>query len=209
MAITGGQGACDGAILLDKDGTLVDDEPFNVEPSRIRLAPGAEQALCEFASLRWPVAVVSNQPGVAFGYFDEASLHAVRVHLARVMAHFGVDFAGFFYCPHHPQGRDAAYRMVCACRKPAPGLLQAAASHIGVPLSSCWMIGDILDDIEAGNVAGCHTILVDCGNETVWQHSARRTPDHTVASVDAAARIVAAHASDATDAAVANAGRPS
>ncbi|MBN4665222.1 HAD-IIIA family hydrolase [Pandoraea nosoerga] len=202
MAVIAGEHTPEGAILIDKDGTLIDDDPFNVEPARIRLAPGAEQALCEFASLRWPVAIVSNQPGVAFGYFAESELNGVREHLARVMADYGVDFAGFFYCPHHPQGRDAAYRTVCACRKPAPGLLQAAARHIGVPLSRCWMIGDILDDVEAGNVAGCQTILVDCGNETQWRTGAHRTPDHTVSAIDQAARLVVSHARETANIAV-------
>ncbi|AJP57601.1 hypothetical protein UC34_12545 [Pandoraea vervacti] len=197
MAVIGGAPAMNGAILIDKDGTLIDDEPFNVDADRIRLAPGAAQALRDFASLRWPVAVVSNQPGVAFGYFAESSLRDVRDYLSRAMTYYGVDFAGFFYCPHHPEGREAAYRTACTCRKPAPGLLQAAARHIGVPLSSCWMIGDILDDVEAGNVAGCQTILVDCGNETMWRCGAHRTPDHTVGSVDAAARLVLTHVRDA------------
>jgi histidinol-phosphate phosphatase family protein len=206
MAVISGDTSPEGAILIDKDGTLIDDDPFNVDPSRIRLAPGAEQALRDFASLRWPVAIVSNQPGVAFGYFAESALNDVREHLSRVMANYGVDFAGFFYCPHHPQGRDAAYRTVCACRKPAPGLLRAAARHIGVPLSRCWMIGDILDDIEAGNTAGCETVLVDCGNETEWRPGAHRTPDHTVAAVDQASRLVVSRVRDASAVAL---GRPS
>ena len=97
------------------------------------------------------VIVVSNQPGAALGLFPEEALKSVHAHLVDVLP--ALD--GFYYCPHRP---DAG----CACRKPEPGLLERAAREQDIDLSASWMIGDILDDIEAGRRAGCRTILARC-----------------------------------------------
>lgn len=184
--------ALPGAVLLDKDGTLLDDEPYNVDPDRMRLAPGAAAALRELGGLGVPLVVVTNQPGVSHGYFAEADLTPVRERLAGIFAEHGATLAGFFYCPHHPRGAVPAYTRACLCRKPMPGLLMQAASALHFALGRSWMIGDILNDVEAGRRAGCGTVLVDCGNETEWQLSPARQAHYVVPTLDAAARIVAA-----------------
>src|SRR6185295_18935494 len=100
------------------------------------------------------------------GYFSETALEDVRLALERMFAACGATLAGFHYCPHAP-ATDGP-RAACACRKPAPGLLLAAAALHGVDPARSWMVGDILDDVEAGARAGCRTVLIDNGNETEW-----------------------------------------
>lgn len=178
------------AVLLDKDGTLLEDVPYNVEPRLMRLAPGAGEALQCLARLGMPLVVVSNQPGVALGRFQEARLRAVGRRLEELFDRHGARLTDFLYCPHHPQGTVARYACACLCRKPRPGLLRIAAARHGLSLARSWMIGDILDDIEAGRRAGCRTILVDRGGETEWVLGGRRDPDHLVERLDAAAEIV-------------------
>ncbi len=178
------------AILLDKDGTLVDHVPYNVDPERITLAPGAREALEAFADAGYVVAVVSNQPGVAHGRFTEAALEPVARRLEELCAAAGAPLAGFFYCPHHPDASVPRYRLQCSCRKPASGLLLTAARKLELDLPRSWMIGDTLDDIEAGRRAGCRAVLVDNGGETEWRPGSQRTPDAIVADLAAAARAV-------------------
>lgn len=179
-----------GAVLLDKDGTVLENLPYNVDPARMRLAPGAGAALQRLARSGRPLVVISNQPGVALGYFPQSALGPVRQRLTELFAQHGATLAGFFYCPHHPAGTVAHYAGACSCRKPASGLLRRAAQELNLSLSQSWMVGDILDDIEAGHNAGCRTVLVDCGNETEWLRTPSRTPDYIVSDLDAAARII-------------------
>jgi D,D-heptose 1,7-bisphosphate phosphatase len=179
------------AIFLDKDGTLVDDIPYNVDPQRIALSEGAGDALRIFSSLGYQLFVVSNQSGIARGYFSEADLQPVERKLAELFNDERVELSGFYYCPHHPEGVVKTYAIECDCRKPAPGMLMQAAWEHHIELPASWMIGDILHDVEAGKRAGCRTILIDNGNETEWHTSIQRAPDFVVDNLLEAARIVA------------------
>ena len=178
------------AIFLDKDGTLIRDVPYNVDPGKIRMEPGACEALRLLHARGYLLIVVSNQSGIAHGYFPEKALVTVRKKLVDIFARTGVPLAGFYYCPHHPDGVVPGYRTKCFCRKPHPGMLLRAARELGVDLRLSWMVGDILDDIEAGNLAGCRTVLVDNGNETKWEFSQTRKPDHYAPNVAQAARMI-------------------
>ena len=166
------------AVFLDKDGTLVENVPYNVDPARIRLAPDAEHAVRRIAAAGYRVIVVSNQPGIALGLFAESELERVQRHLAAL-----VPMSAFYYCPHAPQAG-------CACRKPQGGMLLQAARDHGVELARSWMVGDILDDVEAGRRAGCRTVLVDNGNETEWQLNAQREPHAKVKGLLEAADLI-------------------
>ncbi|GAA4323647.1 HAD-IIIA family hydrolase [Pigmentiphaga soli] len=179
------------AVFLDKDGTLLDDVPHNVDPARMRFAPGVPQGLALLAATGWPLIVITNQPGVALGLFEEADLARVRRRLARMFARAGARLAGFYHCPHLPDALRPGYALRCFCRKPEPGLLRRAACEQGLALERSWFIGDILNDVEAGRRAGCSTILVDNGNETEWVPGPLRTPHHTVQDFAQAAHIVA------------------
>jgi histidinol-phosphate phosphatase family protein len=182
------------AVFLDKDGTLVEDVPYNVDPEQIRLAPGAAEGLAALHEAGYALVVVSNQSGVARGRFAEAALPGVERSLRRLLAAFGVPLAGFYYCPHHPEGTVSAYAVRCVCRKPAPGMLHRAASELGIDLARSWMVGDILDDVEAGRAAGCRTILIDNGNETEWRTGPGRRPTRVAADLAEAARLILATA---------------
>ncbi len=165
------------AVFLDKDGTLIEDVPYNVDPARVRLAPGAVEALRLLRGTDFRLIVVSNQSGVAHGLFPEAALAGVEARLRELLAAGGVALDGFYYCPHHPDGSVAAYATVCDCRKPLPGMLRRAAREHGIDLARSWLVGDILNDVEAGRRAGCRTVLLDNGHETEWVMSELRRPD--------------------------------
>ncbi|PPS42299.1 HAD family hydrolase [Chroococcidiopsis sp. TS-821] len=180
------------AVFLDKDGTLIEDVPYNVDPLKIRLCAGAVEGVQRLAAAGYELFIVTNQSGVARGYFSESALVAVEKHLRRVLGDFGVAISGFYYCPHHPQGIVEEFAIDCDCRKPRPGLLKKAAQENHIDLLQSWFVGDILNDVEAGNIAGCRTILIDNGNETEWQLSRQRLPHHIVKDLTAAAKVITA-----------------
>lgn len=178
------------AVFLDKDGTLIENEPYNVDPARVRLTAGAGEALQALHGAGYGLVVVSNQSGVARGYFQEEELLPVRDCIAERLERAGARLAGFYYCPHLPAAPIARHARRCSCRKPAPGLLFRAATELGVDLARSWLVGDILDDVEAGRRAGCRTILLDNGGETEWRRAPLRTPDAIVPDLPAAARLI-------------------
>jgi histidinol-phosphate phosphatase family protein len=183
------------AVFLDKDGTLVEDVPFNVDPDRMRLTPGVGEGLALLHEAGYQLIVVSNQSGVARGLFTERALAMVERRLRELVAEEGgVPLAGFYYCPHHPHGVVAEYAVDCRCRKPRPGLITRAAREHRIDLGGSWMVGDILDDVEAGRRAGCWTLLVDNGHETEWDLSCRRRPHRAAPDLAGAAHVIAAAA---------------
>ena len=178
------------AVFLDKDGTLVKNIPFNVDPAKIRLRGDATEALRLLHAAGYRLFIVSNQPGVALGLFSATAMTGVRHRLESLFREAGVPLAGFYYCPHHPAGRVPGYAVSCSCRKPLPGLITRAAAEHGIDLERSWMIGDILDDVEAGRRAGCRTVHLDVGNETEWIRSPARVPDYTRSTLGAATQAI-------------------
>ncbi|KQV48978.1 HAD-IIIA family hydrolase [Massilia sp. Root335] len=181
------------AVFLDKDGTLVDDLPHNVEPAHIVLCRGAGPALRLMARLGYRLFVVTNQPGIAFGRLAAAAMDGVRARLRELLLDEELALDGFYYCPHHPEGTVAPWAAECHCRKPLPGLLLKAAHEHGIDLRASWMVGDILHDVEAGNRAGCRTILIDNGNEMEWRLGPRRVPTRMAPDLYTAAVLIASH----------------
>lgn len=179
------------AVFLDKDGTLVENVPYNVDPERITLTRGAGTGISQLAKAGYLPVVVSNQSGVARGFFQEKDLRGVEDRLRDLLIQQGgVDLAGFYYCPHHPGGSVQEYALACDCRKPSPGMIYRAARELDIDLSQSWLIGDILDDIEAGRRAGLQTILINNGNETEWRLSPYREPHFIVSDLEQAARTI-------------------
>lgn len=192
MALMSGTPSAPGrpAVFLDKDGTLVEDVPYNVDPARLRFTPRAVEALRLLAAHGYALVVVTNQPGIALGRFDRAALFRLQAALTARLADAGVHLAGFHACPHAPEPPGGAPG--CDCRKPAPGLLRRAAEAHRLDLPRSWMVGDILNDIEAGRRAGCRTVLLDVGHETEWQMSPLRTPHRCVRDLMEAAQAIVA-----------------
>jgi D-glycero-D-manno-heptose 1,7-bisphosphate phosphatase len=179
------------AVFLDKDGTIIEDVPYCVDPGQMRLLPGALAGLNRLAAAGYRLIVVSNQPGVALGHFPASALAPVERRLREILGEAGIELAGFYFCPHHPEGIVAEYGGSCQCRKPAPGLILKAARDLDIELARSWMAGDILNDVEAGHLAGCRTVLIDNGNETEWKLSRSRSPDALAADLaEAAQRII-------------------
>jgi histidinol-phosphate phosphatase family protein len=137
------------AVLLDRDGTLVVDVPYNGDPDKVEPMPGAREALDRLRAAGIPLAVVSNQSGVARGLLDLDDVAAVNRRVEELLGPFDTSIV----CPHDPADR-------CACRKPRPGMLLEAAWRLGVDPTRCAMIGDIASDVRAGLAAGARPVLV-------------------------------------------------
>ncbi|WP_315788825.1 HAD family hydrolase [Fischerella sp. JS2] len=178
------------AVFLDKDGTLIEDVPYNVKPDLIKLTQGAIAGLQLIQAHAYKLIVISNQSGVARGYFPELELLVVKEHLCKLLSQQDITLDDFYYCPHHPDGVVAEYAITCECRKPEPGLILRAAYEHNIDLQKSWFIGDILNDVEAGQRAGCKTILIDNGNETQWQLSPMRIPHYVVSDLATAAQTI-------------------
>ncbi|ETF03641.1 HAD family hydrolase [Advenella kashmirensis W13003] len=178
------------AIFLDKDGTLLKDIPYNVDPNKMEFAPGAKEGLARIAQLALPIFVITNQPGIALEKFCLDDIEDMETKLRQMFLEAGAELAGLYFCPHHPDGSLLQYTCECMCRKPEPGLLLEAAKQHDIALSESWFIGDILNDIEAGRRAGCRTILIDNGNETEWVLNALRTPHYRARDMEIASRIL-------------------
>jgi D,D-heptose 1,7-bisphosphate phosphatase len=179
------------AVFLDKDGALVDHIGDGKEPSRITLRSGAGAALRLLSQLDYRFFVVSSESRIAHGYVDEKAMEPLAHRLGDLLFRERQNLDGFYYCPHHPAGSVARYKVSCFCRKPQPGLLLKAAMEHEIDLPASWMIGASLHDIEAGNRAGCRTLLIDNGNETEWRLGPRRIPTRIVPDLYAAALMVA------------------
>ncbi|CAN5751417.1 HAD family hydrolase [soil metagenome] len=184
------------AVFLDKDGTIIEDVPYSVDPHRMRLTVGAAEGLRQLHQAGYRLVVVSNQSGVARGFFAESALVAVRDRLGAMLADLGAPLDGFYCCPHHPSGVVPGYAIACDCRKPQPGLVQAACRDLGIDLARSWLIGDKLDDVEAGRRAGCRTVLIgsedpaSARNEPDNPPPPWRRPDHRASNLNEAARLI-------------------
>jgi len=163
------------AVFLDRDGTIIEDVGYLRDLSQIDVLPWAPDAIRRLNDAGFAVVVITNQSGVARGYFDEAHVQATHRALDAALAPHGARIAAYYYCPHYPLAADARYGIDCDCRKPAAGLLRRAAADLGIDLTRSWMVGDWWRDVQAGSGAGTRTILIRTG----------RSETHRPAPVDA------------------------
>ena len=179
------------AVFVDKDGTLVYADVHGADPDRVELLPRVGEGLRLLQDAGYLLVIVSNEPGVAMGRLPAGALTRVEAHIDELLAPYGVIITSYGWCTHHPPGTRVLGAVACACRKPRPGLLLEAAATQGIALDQSWMIGDVLDDVEAGIRAGCRAVLVDRGAETRWRAGRLRTPSAIVYDfADAAAFII-------------------
>ena len=152
------------AVFLDRDGVIIEDVHYLENTEQVRLTPGAGRAVARLNAAGLPVVVVTNQSGVARGYFPAERVGAVHRRLDQLLAEQGARVDRYYFCPHHPDGTVAAFRVACDCRKPRPGMVHQAARDLGIDLNSSYLIGDKVSDLEAGAAAGCRTLLVRTGH---------------------------------------------
>jgi D-glycero-D-manno-heptose 1,7-bisphosphate phosphatase len=186
-----------GAVFVDRDGVINElvpgpgggppESPLRVED--VRLIPGAAAALRRLAGGAWPLVGVSNQPSAAKGLISLDALHAIQSRVLELLAADGAHFDAFRLCLHHPEGVVPELTGACGCRKPAPGMLREAAGELGVDLGASWMVGDTDGDVQAGQAAGCRTILVE-HRDSGHKRTAQLGPDAIVTDLTAAADII-------------------
>lgn len=175
------------AVFLDRDGTVSEEAGYVNHPKRLRLLPRSAEAIRRLNEAGLRTVVVTNQSGVARGYFSEEVLHAVNAELLAQLKAAGAFLDGLYVCPHHPTEGEPPYRASCDCRKPEPGLLFRAARELGLDLAGSYMVGDKISDVATGKRAGVTSILVLTGYGLgEWEY--RRplwpcTPDHVGADL--------------------------
>lgn len=150
------------AVFLDRDGTINVEKDYLYQAAEFEFIPGAIEAIKLLNQSGVLVIVVTNQSGVARGYYTEDDVINLHRHIASELERSGAHVDAWLYCPHHPTGRGS-YALPCSCRKPLPGMLFEAAQRYSIDLEHSVMIGDKRADIEAGKSAGCSVILVRTG----------------------------------------------
>ena len=151
------------AVFLDRDGTIIREAEYLADPDGAELLAGAAEGIRALKDAGFVILVLSNQSGVARGYFTETDVRAVNERVAELLAEAGAGVDGMYFCPHHPRGAVAAFTRDCACRKPARGMLDAAAADHGLDLAGSWVVGDKASDVLLGRRHGLGSILVRTG----------------------------------------------
>ena len=159
------------AVFIDRDGTISEEVGYINHPSRFRVFPYSAAAIKRLNDAGWLAILVTNQAGVARGYFAEDMVHTVHNQLELDLKKDGARLDAIYYCAHHPSVGEPPYRFDCDCRKPKPGLIVRAATELNVDLGRSWMIGDRYSDIELARNAGVSSAFVLSGyGRGEWEH---------------------------------------
>jgi D-glycero-D-manno-heptose 1,7-bisphosphate phosphatase len=170
------------AVFLDRDGTIVEDPGFLHEPGKVKLFPGAAEAIRRLNEHGFLVITVSNQSGIARGRYTVADYSAVQRRLGELLAAHGARLDGAYFCPHHPQITGP-----CDCRKPGPKLFLEARQALDIDFARSWWVGDRLSDVQPALALGGHGILVATGEGNLHQGQARALGVMVVADLARAA----------------------
>lgn len=171
-------------IFLDRDGTINVERHYLDDPDQLELLPGAAEGLRAMQLMGFGLVVVTNQSGLARGYFDEARLEQIHARLRAMLAQQGVQLNAFYHCPHHPDEG-------CDCRKPRTGMLHRAAEELGCEPALSYVIGDKACDVELGNRAGATTMLVRTGYGARYARPpGAPAPDYFVDDLNHAAQLI-------------------
>jgi D-glycero-D-manno-heptose 1,7-bisphosphate phosphatase len=168
------------AVFLDRDGVIIEDTGYIGDIARVKFLPGVGQAIKQLNSKNFKVIIISNQAGVARGYFSEEDVRAVNTHIQEKLAEKQAAIDGIYYCPHHIEGVIEKYTVDCDCRKPKTGMIENAVRDFHIDLEKSFIIGDNASDVEAGRRAGCRTVLITAtgkGADAAADHSANDLPD--------------------------------
>lgn len=151
------------AVYLDRDGTVIEERHYLASPDGVVVIPGAGKAIAALNRAHVAVVLVTNQSGVARGYFDEATVHAIHGRICAELAEDGGAFDGIFICPHHEEGVLEHLRRPCDCRKPLPGMILQAQEQLGLNALPSFVVGDKEVDLDLGRAVHCPSILVRTG----------------------------------------------
>jgi len=181
------------AVFVDRDGTLIEEKNYLSNPADVELVPGAAEAVRGLRAAGFRVVVISNQAGVARGFFGEDAVRAVHARIDALLGREGAAIDGYYFCPHHPD-----FSGECRCRKPKPGMLEDAARDLDLDLSRSYMVGDRLTDVEAGGRLGLPGLLVLTGYGASERdpQSPEAHPAAVVADLGAAAEWILGHAAE-------------
>src|SRR5512143_1289348 len=180
------------AVFLDRDGTVNEEVGYLRDIDKLVLIPGVAGAIHRLSDAGFKIVLVTNQSGVARGYFPEALVHEAHARLDEILKQEGARIDAVYYCPHHPTAGNSQYTVDCDCRKHRTGLLDRAARDLDIDISCSYMVGDKWSDVELGQRAGAISVLVQSG----FSHDdpGNKIPAH-VKDPD----VVAATLSDAAD----------
>jgi D-glycero-D-manno-heptose 1,7-bisphosphate phosphatase len=178
------------AIFLDRDGTINRDAGYVHCAQHLRLIDNAVAGLSRMSAMGFSLIIVTNQSGVARGYFTEADVQAFHRALESRLQADGIEIAAIYYCPFHPTAGLDAYRQDSPLRKPQSGMLLRAAAEHGIDLAASYMIGDRKSDVLAGAAAGCRTILMRTGPAGEFEAGLAARPDFVAHDLRAAALTI-------------------
>ena len=188
------------AVFIDRDGTISEEVGYVNHVSRYRVFPFAAEAVRELHAAGWLAVLVTNQAGVARGYFAEEMIGRVHGVLAAELERGGARLDAVYYCPHHPSVGEPPYRLDCDCRKPRPGLIHEAAREFRLDLAECWMVGDRYSDVVLARNAGVRSAFVLTGygrGELEYQsHAWEHQPDLVAEDLLEAARKIIEESGD-------------
>ncbi len=172
-----------GLLVLDRDGTLIEEKHYLSNPEDVVLLPGVVEGLKAFREQGWGLVIVTNQSGIGRGYYTTEDFDAVQARLMSLLAEASVTIDGSWHCPHTPDDQ-------CACRKPSTGMLDAACAQFQMRVSDCLVVGDKECDIALGALAGGCTALVRTGYGKTTEERRACEPDLIVDDLAALARWV-------------------
>jgi len=152
------------AVFFDRDGTINEEVGYLSSLDQLNIYPGSYEAVRLVNEAGMKAVVITNQSGVARGFFPEAFLGVLHRRMRELLAEKGASIDGFYYCPHHPTEGNETYRRKCGCRKPETGMLTAAAEELHIDLERSYLIGDHASDMEAARRASAKGIMVRTGH---------------------------------------------
>lgn len=151
------------AVFLDRDGTVTEEVGYLTDIGMLRMIPGAGSAIKKLNQSGIKVILVTNQSGVARGYFPESLVHEAHGRLVRMLGAEGARLDGIYYCPHHPTAGNSKYTLICDCRKPGTGLLERAAKDHDIDLGRSYVVGDKWSDVEMAHRVSARAVMVKTG----------------------------------------------